>query len=223
MRTSIGARAASALRAGLGTKIVPLGPRPELPLELYEFEGCPFCRKAREAISVLDLSTQVWPCPKQGKRFRPRAVALAGKASFPTLVDPNQAEGAQVMQESDRIVEALFARYGAGEVPSLLRAGVAGNALSGLSTALRAGRGTLLQARKPGDDPRLVLYAHEGQPEARPIKERLSELELPYLWHPDAEGSANASEGSPRLIDETANATLIGGDAVTRHLLGAYV
>lgn len=216
------ARAATALRGGLGTKVVPLGLRPTKLLELYEFEGCPFCRKAREAISVLDLSTQVWPCPKQGQRFRPRAVELAGKASFPTLLDPNQPEGAQVMQESDRIVEALFARYGAGEVPSLLRAGGAGNALSGLSTALRAGRGTLLKARKPGPDPRLVLYAHEGQPDARPIKELLSELELPYLWHPDAAGSANASERSPRLIDETANVTLTGSEAVTQHLSSEY-
>jgi glutathione S-transferase len=192
------------------------------PLELYEFEGCPFCRKAREAISVLDLTTEVRPCPKQGERFRPRAIELGGKASFPTLVDPNQPEGAQVMQESDRIVEALFARYGRSEVPSLLRAGGAGNALSGLSTAMRAGRGTLLRARKPGHDPRLVLYAHEGQADARPIKELLSELELPYLWHPDAEGSANASRDSPRLIDETANTTLLGSDAVTRHLRAKY-
>ena len=222
MRTSIGARAASALRGGLGTKVVPLGLRPPLPLELYEFEGCPFCRKAREAISVLDLTTQVWPCPKQGKRFRPRAIELAGKASFPTLVDPNQPEPMQMMQESDRIVEALFARYGAGEVPSLLRAGGAGNALSGLSSIARAGRGTLLKARKPGDDPRLVLYAHEGQPDARPIKELLSELELPYLWLPDAEGSVNASADSPRLIDEAASATRIGSDAIHQHLLSEY-
>ena len=29
--------------------------RPEKPLKLYEFEGCPFCRKVREAIVWLDL------------------------------------------------------------------------------------------------------------------------------------------------------------------------
>ena len=29
--------------------------RPNKLLEVYEFEGCPFCRKVREAVSVLDL------------------------------------------------------------------------------------------------------------------------------------------------------------------------
>ncbi len=222
MRTSMAAHAASALRGNLGSRLAPLGPRPASPLELYEFEGCPFCRKAREAISVLDLTTRVWPCPKQGRRFRPRAIALAGKASFPTLVDPNQPEGAQVMQESDRIVEVLFARYGATSAPALLRAGAVGNALSGVSTALRAGRGSRIRSRKPGDDPDLVLYAHEGQADARPIKELLSELELPYLWRPDAAGSASASGSSPRLIDETVGATLTGALAATRHLEAEY-
>lgn len=37
---------------------------PELPLELYEFEACPFCRKVREAITMLDLNCYVYPCPK---------------------------------------------------------------------------------------------------------------------------------------------------------------
>jgi hypothetical protein len=38
--------------------------RPKIPLELYEFEGCPFCRKVREAIIILDLDPIVYPCPK---------------------------------------------------------------------------------------------------------------------------------------------------------------
>merc|ERR1711881_356332 len=44
--------------------------RPEKPLKLYEFEGCPFCRKVREAIVWLDLDPVVYPCPQGGKRFR---------------------------------------------------------------------------------------------------------------------------------------------------------
>jgi hypothetical protein len=43
----------------------------------------------REAISVLDLDVRVYPCPKGGPTWRPKAVELGGKAQFPFLVDPN--------------------------------------------------------------------------------------------------------------------------------------
>jgi glutathione S-transferase len=198
-----------ALRFGLGASRAPLGPRPERPLELYEFEACPFCRKVREAISLLDLPTRIWPCPKGGARFRPRAAALAGKASFPTLVDPNQPEGRQVMQESDRIVEVLFARYGQGPAPALLRAGALGNALSGLTSATRPGRGRDARPRRDGE-PRLELHAPEGLAEARPVRELLCELELPYLLRPFA------SDGAPVLLD--AGARLTGARAICAHL-----
>ena len=48
-------------RLGAGMEVGPIGRRPEKPLELYEFEGCPFCRKVREALSVLDLDAVVYP------------------------------------------------------------------------------------------------------------------------------------------------------------------
>jgi hypothetical protein len=86
------------LRLGLGARPLPLGARPALPLELFEFEGCPFCRKAREAISLLDLPTKIWPCPKGGTRFRPRAAALASRLTFPLLVDPNQPAAEQLTE-----------------------------------------------------------------------------------------------------------------------------
>lgn len=34
------------------------------PLLLYEFEACPFCRKVREAITILDLDVIFYPCPR---------------------------------------------------------------------------------------------------------------------------------------------------------------
>lgn len=55
--------------------------RPKVPLELYEYEACPFCRKVREALCILELDCIIYPCPretlmKQGwmsseSRFRP--------------------------------------------------------------------------------------------------------------------------------------------------------
>lgn len=40
--------------------------QPRQPIEIYEFEGCPFCRKVREAVNILDLDVVFYPCP-QGK------------------------------------------------------------------------------------------------------------------------------------------------------------
>ncbi len=45
--------------------------------------------QVREAVSVLDLDVLVYPCPKDGPTWRPKAVELGGKAQFPYLVDPN--------------------------------------------------------------------------------------------------------------------------------------
>ena len=39
-------------------------PRPAQPIVLYEFEGCPFCRKVREAVALLDLDAKFLPCPQ---------------------------------------------------------------------------------------------------------------------------------------------------------------
>src|SRR6266436_4494166 len=104
-------------RLGTGMRVGALGRRPSRPLELYEFESCPFCRKAREALSILDLDALVYPCPKNGPRFRPDVVRRGGKALFPYLVDPNRDVA---MYESDDIIRHLFEFYGGGAVPRLL-------------------------------------------------------------------------------------------------------
>ena len=62
-------------------------PRPELPLVLYEYEGCPFCRRVREAVTTLDLDLEVRPTPRETlaeygfvehSRFRPEVKAGGG-------------------------------------------------------------------------------------------------------------------------------------------------
>lgn len=40
-----------------------LGPRPAQPIEVFEYEGSPYCRKVREAAAVLDLDVLYRPCP----------------------------------------------------------------------------------------------------------------------------------------------------------------
>lgn len=44
--------------------------QPRKPIEIYEFEGCPFCRKVREAVNILDLDVVFYPCP-QGESAKP--------------------------------------------------------------------------------------------------------------------------------------------------------
>ena len=182
--TSIGA---TLIRLGAGAKIGELGSRPEQPLELYDFEGCPFCRKAREALSVLDLEASIWPCPKNGPRFRPELERRGGKAQFPYLVDPNR--GVE-MYESDDIVHYLFETYGVGRVPALLARGP----LTDLSVAFaglwRPGRGSFYEPSEPPATP-LELYSFEASPFSRLVREKLSSLEIPYRLH-------NVAHGSPR-------------------------
>ncbi len=174
-------------RAGSGYAVGPLGPRPAELLALWEFEACPFCRRVREALSILDLDALVHPCPKQGRRFRDEVVRRGGKAQFPYLVDPNTGKE---MYESAEIVDYLFAQYGAGPPPrALSRSGLATVAVvaSGLI------RGTAGSRARPSRSPArpLELYGFEASPFCRLVREELCELELPYRLR-------NVAKGSPR-------------------------
>ena len=61
---------ATVARLRYAERVGMIGPRPAKPLVLYEFEGCPFCRKVREALTVLDLEALIYPCPKGGTRIK---------------------------------------------------------------------------------------------------------------------------------------------------------
>lgn len=39
-------------------------------------QGCPFCRKVREAASILDIDVKYYPCPAGGPNFRPQVSHL---------------------------------------------------------------------------------------------------------------------------------------------------
>jgi glutathione S-transferase len=172
-------------RLGTGMRVGALGRRPERPLELYEFEACPFCRKVREALSILDLEAIVYPCPKGGPTFRPRVRELGGRELFPYLVDPNTGKA---MYESSDIVAYLFAEYGVGRVPLALGAGVLTDASSIVSGLWRLGGGSRYRrARQPGQ--RLELYSFEASPFCRIAREALCSLELPYHLYNVAQGS----------------------------------
>lgn len=157
----------------------PAAVKPQQLLELYEMEGCPFCRLVREALTALDLDAMIYPCPKAGLRFRPRVRESGGKEQFPYLVDPNTGVA---MFESADIVDYLYATYGGRASMSALKLKFVDLPTSFAASALRAGRGLHKRDAKVPDQP-LDLWSFEGSPFARPVRERLCELEIPYRLH----------------------------------------
>ena len=190
----VSSMASTIVRFPLGLRVGALGPRPEKQLELYEFEACPFCRKVREALTMLDLDVLVRPTPHKGTRFRPAAIALGGKQQFPLLVEPNFD---LKLYESDAIVEHLYARYGQGKPPLGLRLGVIGNTTSAFASLLRAGMGRSARTSKAPDRP-LELWSFESSPYCRRVRESLCELELPYVLHNLGRNSARRAEFEAR-------------------------
>lgn len=176
-RNIAGSLLATLVRASNGIQSTPATFKPKKMLQLYDIENCPYCRLVREALTELDLDAEIYPCPKQGERFRPEVEARGGKAQFPYLVDPNT--GTE-MYESLDIVAYLFETYGQRKLPLKWRAGKLQTLGSMLASAPRVSRG--MQAR-PGVEPEylLELYSFESSPYARPVRELLCEMEIPYV------------------------------------------
>jgi glutathione S-transferase len=218
--------AASLARLASGIRVGALGPRPEKPLIVYEFESCPYCRKVREALTILDLDALVRPCPKRGTRYRPEVVARGGKAQFPYLVDPNTGKE---MYESDEIVAHLFQHYGDARVPALLALGVFTDATASLASLLRAGHGTWAVPSRAPLEP-LELYSFEASPFCRIVREALCRLETPYQLHNLGKRSRKreafvARSGRmmvPYLVDPNTGVEMFESADIVRYLEETY-
>lgn len=223
-----GARLIAWLRAGEGARVVDPGPRPRLPLVLYEFEACPFCRRVREALTRLDLEVEVRPCPKGGRRHRAALIELGGKAQVPFLVDPNTGDR---LYESRDIVDHLERHYGgprtAMRAPRPWVASTPALVLSGLP---RGSAGSRVRPSRAPERP-LVLYGFEAQPESRLVREVLCELELAHRSRPVAPGSARRTDpalrdllarGLPGLVDPNAGEAHAGAPAIVAWLEARY-
>lgn len=198
---------ASALRFGAGAAGAPvIAPTPPV---LYEFEGCPFCRIAREAVSEAGVAVLVRPCPKGGKRFRPQVKELGGKAQFPYLIDPNTD---QKMYESADIAKYLTKTYG-GARPLIQWTGPINHLASQIGVLARLLAGTFRIGSRAPEKP-LEFIGAERDPRARLVKERLCSMELEYLWRPEA--------GMPVLNDPNTGASVEGAVAIRRYLKEAY-
>src|SRR5205814_1500340 len=165
--------AATAVRLGRGVfPRVTAAVRPDPPkrLWLYDFEGCPYCRKVREVLSELDLDYLEHPVARASPR-RAELVKRGGKMQAPYLVDPNTRTE---MYESDDIIAYLNATYGAGAragwrlpVPRGLD-----DVDSMLASAVRLGRGARCRrTRELSGVLPLILYNMEGSPYCRKVLE----------------------------------------------------
>ncbi|KAM1306059.1 hypothetical protein FF1_008564 [Malus domestica] len=162
-----------------------VGPRPAKPIEIYEFEGCPFCRKVREIVAVLDLDVLFYPCPQGGPNFRRKVAEMGGKQQFPYMVDPNTGFS---MYESDDIIKYLVGKYGDGTVPLALSLGLLTTLTAGFAMIGRAGKGSRYSPSKLPPKP-LLVWAYEGSPFCKLVREVLVELELPHIYRSCARGS----------------------------------
>jgi glutathione S-transferase len=193
---------------------------PEKLLELWEFEACPFCRKTREAFTGLDLDVLIRPCPKGGARFRP------GKKQFPFLLDPNT--GVE-MYESMDIARYLAKTYGDGSLPIGLRLGPITTITSAFASAWRSGHGGKVKRSRAPDKP-LELWSFEASPYCRLAREALCELELPYVLHNVAKGSAHRQDfvsrsGKmmvPYLVDDNTGKAMFESADIVRYLHATY-
>jgi glutathione S-transferase len=216
----------SVIRAGSGSQVAKPGSRPEQMLELYEFENCPFCRKAREAFSILDLDAKIWPCPKGGPGYREELCRRGGKAQFPYLIDANQNVE---MYESQDIIDYLFRAYGVGSPPMMLSMPGVRDVTSVLSGLPRAGFGSHYRNARAPEQP-LELYSYEASPFCRLVRECLCTLELPYVLHNVARGSAarevfQARSGRmmvPYLIDPNTGTEIFESADIVDYLESTY-
>jgi len=176
---------ASQLRGWAGTAAFrPARRQPEKPLELYDMENCPYCRLVREALTELDLDVMIFPCPKQGTRFRPKVKEMGGKHQFPYLVDPNTGTR---MYESADIIRYLAKTYdGRTRSQGGLKRTLAVTS-SSVASATRPNRGLRARPSRAPEQP-LELYSFESSPFSRLAREVLCELEVPYLLRNTGKG-----------------------------------
>ncbi|XAR57570.1 hypothetical protein NMG60_11025757 [Bertholletia excelsa] len=152
---------------------------PPMRLQLFEFEACPFCRRVREAITELDLSVEIYPCPKGSTRHREMVRRLGGREQFPFLLDPNTGIS---MYESGEIVKYLFEKYGKGRSPTIWL--LESTLFTGwMPTILRAGRGMTLWEKAMMEAPpkKLELFSYENNPIS--WEERCNKNVIPYPSH----------------------------------------
>lgn len=202
--------------------------RPAKPLVVYEFTACPFCRKVREALSMVDVDVVVKPTPKGETAHRGYVSDVGGKAMFPYLEDPNTGWAGY---ESDAIVKYLFETYADGSVPLSLSLGGLTTLTAGAASAFRGMSGsTAVEGRQPPGPELIELWAYEASPFCKVVSERLCELGLPHLLHTAARGSVKRAELKeltgrfqvPYMVDPNTGVAMFESASIVDYLNETY-
>lgn len=214
----------SGARLALGTVVGKVGSRPKQQLLLYEFDACPYSRRVREALTMLDLDADIRPCPRGGNRFTADLEAKSGKRQVPFLVDPNTQRS---LGESAEIVDYLYATYGVGPAPAALRSKV----LQSVNQAVSLLNNDGLQA-KPSTAPKqpLELYGFESSPFTRFVRRVLSELEIPHRSITVGKRSSKRPDflkrfgklQFPLIVDPNTNTTMFESADIEKYLRTTY-
>jgi len=167
---------ASTLRSWRGTTASKTAKQAEKDLILFEREGCSECRFVREALTELDLNAIIAPCPIGGKNIR-KLKRESGHGELPFLVDPNTD---QKITGRQAITQHLFNEYRDKKIPKQLADNFINNTSSILASIIRLNAGINSIKAHTAKLP-LTLYSFESSPFSRPVREKLCELELPYL------------------------------------------
>jgi glutaredoxin len=77
-------------------------------LELYQLEGCPYCRRVRDTLAELGLDYIIRNEPGS-HRERTRVKALSGQTFVPTLHDPER--NVIIADDDDKIIDYLNTHY----------------------------------------------------------------------------------------------------------------
>ena len=180
----IQALASSLLEGGRGMQGTAFPQQPEKPLQLYEFEGSPFCRRVREVLTLLNLDYEVYPCPKGGQKYRKIVQEKGGKQQFPFLVDENSGVA---LYESQDIIHYLFQHYGkTGKTPQKFAHYPQLPVVALAGTLVNGARGIWINKKiidRAAPAELLELWGFEASPFTRVVRATLAELELPFIYH----------------------------------------
>jgi len=225
---NVSAYSVSVLRLGrgLGSRS-PSENEPAIPLELYEFEAFPYCKKVREALSHLNIE-YISRSSARGSKSRAEVAAKGGQQQFPFLVDPNSGTS---MYESEDIIDYLYATYGQGRSAGWRMLGPINTFGARLASVVRP-RGGRVNAIARSSDPEelLVLYNMEGSPYCRKVREVLCELDLDChmktttRWGPRREDlvARGGKKTVPYLVDPNTGTEMYESDAIISYLRTTY-
>ncbi len=165
---------ASTVRGWRGTHSVRRSAPTATSLVLFDRENDPDCRLLRELLTELQLDVLIQPCPLGGKRFARR---LPRGASLPFLrdsADGNSSSGlnACLRQVLQHVPAATAASALLGSWPMRLSSRFASRLRGDAGLHVRPSR----LPRKP-----LELFSFESSPFSRLVRERLCELQLPWV------------------------------------------